>query len=70
MSWPRDRQRRCASLSSLACEVDYGLDNVSTADLQRQLKPLIRKTHPYAKRIAYKGISGKVGRRNGETSLL
>jgi bifunctional non-homologous end joining protein LigD len=28
----------------------------SAADLQKRLKPLIRKTQPYAKRIAHKGI--------------
>nr|WP_249146247.1 non-homologous end-joining DNA ligase [Bradyrhizobium diazoefficiens] len=39
-----------------AGKVDHGFDNVSAADLQRRLKPLIRKTQPYAKRIAHKGI--------------
>ena len=28
----------------------------SAADLQKRLKPLIRKTQPYTKRIAHKGI--------------
>jgi bifunctional non-homologous end joining protein LigD len=28
----------------------------STADPQKRLKPLIRKTQPYSKRIAHKGI--------------
>ncbi len=33
-----------------------GFDKSSAADLQKRLKPLIRKTQPYAKRIAHKGI--------------
>ena len=32
------------------------LRQVSAADLQKRLKPLIRRTQPYAKRIAHKGI--------------
>jgi bifunctional non-homologous end joining protein LigD len=39
-----------------AGKVDHGFDKVSAADLQEPLKPLIRKTQPYAKRIAHKGI--------------
>jgi bifunctional non-homologous end joining protein LigD len=39
-----------------AGKVDHGFDNASAADLQRRLKPLIRKTQPYAKRIAHKGV--------------
>ena len=39
-----------------AGKVDHGFDKVSAAELQRRLKPLIRKTQPYAKRIAHKGI--------------
>jgi bifunctional non-homologous end joining protein LigD len=39
-----------------AGKVDHGFDKASAADLQRRLKPLIRKTQPYAKRIAHKGI--------------
>jgi bifunctional non-homologous end joining protein LigD len=39
-----------------AGKVDHGFDKVSAADLQKRLKPLIRKTQPYAKRIAHKGI--------------
>ncbi|WP_342738952.1 non-homologous end-joining DNA ligase [Bradyrhizobium sp. B117] len=39
-----------------AGKVDHGFDKVSTVDLQRRLKPLIRKTQPYARRIAHKGI--------------
>jgi bifunctional non-homologous end joining protein LigD len=39
-----------------AGKVDHAFDKLSAADLQRRLKPLIRKTQPYAKRIAHKGI--------------
>lgn len=39
-----------------AGKVDHGFDKVSAADLQKRLKPLIRRTQPYAKRIAHKGI--------------
>jgi bifunctional non-homologous end joining protein LigD len=39
-----------------AGKVDHGFDKVSAADLQKRLKPLIRKTQPYTKRIAHKGI--------------
>lgn len=39
-----------------AGKVDHGFDKVSAADLQARLKPLIRKTQPYAKKIAHKAI--------------
>ncbi|WP_371261344.1 DNA ligase [Bradyrhizobium sp. WSM1253] len=39
-----------------AGKVDHGFDKASAADLQKRLKPLIRKTQPYTKRIAHKGI--------------
>ena len=39
-----------------AGKVDHGFDKVSAADLQKRLKALIRKTQPYAKRSAHKGI--------------
>ena len=39
-----------------AGKVDHGFDKGSAADLQKRLKPLIRKTQPYAKRIAHKGV--------------
>ena len=39
-----------------AGKVDHGFDKSSAADLQKRLKPLIRKTQPYGKRIAHKGI--------------
>jgi bifunctional non-homologous end joining protein LigD len=37
-----------------AGKVDHGFDNTSVAELRRRLTPLIRKTQPYAKRIAQK----------------
>ncbi|MET4721167.1 bifunctional non-homologous end joining protein LigD [Bradyrhizobium japonicum] len=39
-----------------AGKVDHGFDKVSAAALQKRLKPLIRPTQPYAKRIAHRGI--------------
>jgi bifunctional non-homologous end joining protein LigD len=39
-----------------AGKVDHGFDKATATDLQKRLKPLIRKTQPYAKRIAHKGI--------------
>jgi bifunctional non-homologous end joining protein LigD len=39
-----------------AGKVDHGFDKQSVADLRRRLTPLIRKTQPYSKRIAHKGI--------------
>jgi bifunctional non-homologous end joining protein LigD len=39
-----------------AGKVDHGFDNASAKDLQARLKPLIRKTQPYAKKIAQRGI--------------
>jgi bifunctional non-homologous end joining protein LigD len=39
-----------------AGKVDHGFDNDSVTDLRRRLKPLIRKTQPFSKRIAYKGV--------------
>ena len=39
-----------------AGKVDHGFDGVSAKDLQERLKPLVRKTQPYAKRIAHRGI--------------
>jgi bifunctional non-homologous end joining protein LigD len=39
-----------------AGKVDHGFDKVSAADLQKRLKPLIRKAQAYAERIAHKGI--------------
>jgi bifunctional non-homologous end joining protein LigD len=39
-----------------AGKVDHGFDSSSAKDLQARLKPLIRKTQPYAKKIAHRGI--------------
>ena len=39
-----------------AGKVDHGFDTVSAKDLQARLKPLIRTTQPYAKKIAHRGI--------------
>lgn len=39
-----------------AGKVDHGFDKASATDLQKRLRPLIRKTQPYTKRIAHKGI--------------
>jgi bifunctional non-homologous end joining protein LigD len=39
-----------------AGKVDHGFDKASAADLQKRLKPLIRKTQPYSKRIAHRGV--------------
>jgi bifunctional non-homologous end joining protein LigD len=39
-----------------AGKVDHGFDNDIAKDLRARLKPLIRKSQPYAKRIAHRGI--------------
>jgi bifunctional non-homologous end joining protein LigD len=39
-----------------AGKVDHGFDTASANDLQARLKPLIRKTQPYSKKIAHRGI--------------
>jgi len=39
-----------------AGKVDHGFDAASAKDLHARLKPLIRKTQPYAKKIAHRGI--------------
>jgi bifunctional non-homologous end joining protein LigD len=39
-----------------AGKVDHGFDKTSAADLRKRLEPLRRRTQPYAKRIAHKGI--------------
>jgi bifunctional non-homologous end joining protein LigD len=39
-----------------AGKVDHGFDTASAKDLQMRLKPLIRKTQPYAKKIAHRGV--------------
>jgi bifunctional non-homologous end joining protein LigD len=39
-----------------AGKVDHGFDLASAKELQARLKPLIRSTQPYAKKIAHRGI--------------
>jgi bifunctional non-homologous end joining protein LigD len=39
-----------------AGKVDHGFDMASAKDLQARLKPLIRKTQPFSKRIGHRGI--------------
>ena len=39
-----------------AGKVDHGFDKTSVAALRKRLKPLIRKTQPYARKIAHRGI--------------
>jgi bifunctional non-homologous end joining protein LigD len=39
-----------------AGKVDHGFDTASARNLQARLKPLIRKTQPYAKKIAHKAV--------------
>jgi bifunctional non-homologous end joining protein LigD len=36
--------------------VDHGFDKASAADLREKLTMLIRKTQPFTRRIAHKGI--------------
>jgi bifunctional non-homologous end joining protein LigD len=36
--------------------VDHGFDSASPKDLQARLKPLIRKTQAYTKKIGHRGI--------------
>jgi bifunctional non-homologous end joining protein LigD len=43
-----------------AGKVDHGFDTASAKDLQARLKPLIRKTQSYAKKIAHKGVWGEL----------
>jgi bifunctional non-homologous end joining protein LigD len=39
-----------------AGKVDHGFDKNSAKELRARLTPLIRKTQPYTKRIAHRGI--------------
>ena len=39
-----------------AGKVDHGFDKASAAELRKRLTPLIRKTQPFAKKIAHKGM--------------
>ena len=45
-----------ARIWSTQAKVDHGFDGASAKDLQTCLKPLVRKTQPYAKRIGHRGI--------------
>ena len=65
-----------------AGKVDHGFDKTSAAELRKRLTPLIRKTQPYAKKIAHRAHLGRtrvagrdrvpreVRRRKGATPLL
>src|SRR3984885_6725281 len=48
--------RREGSDLIYAGKVDHGFDRDSAKELQARLKPLIRNTQPYSKRIAHRGI--------------
>jgi bifunctional non-homologous end joining protein LigD len=48
--------RRKGSDLIYAGKVDHGFDKDNAKELKARLKPLIRKTQPYAKRIAHRGI--------------
>jgi bifunctional non-homologous end joining protein LigD len=48
--------RRKGKALVYAGKVDHGFDTASAKDLQARLKPLIRETQPYAKKIAHRGI--------------
>ena len=39
-----------------AGKVDHGFDSASSKELQARLKPLVRKTQPYSKKIAHRGV--------------
>ena len=48
--------RRKGDALIYAGKVDHGVTPEDAKELQRRLKPLIRKTQPYTKRIAHRGI--------------
>jgi bifunctional non-homologous end joining protein LigD len=48
--------RRKGSELIYAGKVDHGFDKTSAAELRNRLEPLKRRTQPYTKRIAHKGI--------------
>ena len=56
MGRPLSRPAAKATDLIYAGKVDHGFDKASAADLRERLTPLIRKTQPYTKRIAHKGI--------------
>jgi|BarGraIncu00222A_1022003.scaffolds.fasta_scaffold54981_3 ATP-dependent DNA ligase len=43
-------------IGRLKGKVDHGFDDASAKDLQARPKPLIRRTQPYSKKIAHRGI--------------
>ena len=45
-----------ARISSTPARFDHGFDKNSAAELRKRLTPLIRKSQPYSKRIAHRGI--------------
>jgi bifunctional non-homologous end joining protein LigD len=51
--------RRRGGALIYAGKVDHGFDKQSSTELRKRLTPLIRKTQPYTKRIAHKGIWGE-----------
>ena len=48
--------RRKGDALIYAGKVDHGFTKASAMDLRQRLKPLIRKTQPYAKKIAHKAV--------------
>jgi bifunctional non-homologous end joining protein LigD len=48
--------RRTGKELIYAGKLDHGFDTASAKDLRTRLQPLVRKTQPYAKRIAHRGI--------------
>jgi len=55
VGWHLSRQAQGQELI-YAGKVDHGFDAASAKDLQARLKPLIRKTQPYSKKITHHGI--------------
>ena len=52
----RHVSRAARGRPDLRGKVDDGFDKTSAAEHRRRLAPLVRKTQPYAKRNAHKGI--------------
>src|SRR5882757_1969169 len=53
-----------------AGKVDHGFDKLSAADLQKRLKPLIRRTQPYAKRIGPRASGSNPSRGKDQAPVL
>lgn len=63
LTWPASSSTKASGTASISADtkadlvyagkVDHGFDKSSAGDLQKRLKPLIRKTQPNAKRIAH-----------------